>query len=297
MLIFFGVRSPKIVTATIKKGTVCESCQQENTFKATVSGSYFHIFWIPIVTLGRSTQLKCSHCKKTYENDEIPLNIQSIVGEVLEAKKAKTPKWHSFGCFTIFFLIAFAFFSGCVTMIFNSFKTSPVSEEELVSPQIEKVEKIHSTIKEDQKETVKEIKSVKEEVPTRPQFYSKLNRVFYNGSYEPKRKSNPILFNLKACLEEDLDFMEPSSTLYASKKVKNKLLVLIDPLDYDTFSKQQIKVLNKQIVRCLNDIVDNKTQLYVGVFSEKDLCMQKSPRKMVTGEKAIEAELLSEFFE
>ncbi|TPN88946.1 zinc-ribbon domain-containing protein [Aquimarina algicola] len=96
MFIFFGTRASLIKSKQIQGNFECSYCQN-NTFNVSIYGRYFHVFWIPIFPLYKSTYLECTHCKKTYNLYETPENFREQLKKDNETAPPKRPLWHSFG--------------------------------------------------------------------------------------------------------------------------------------------------------------------------------------------------------
>lgn len=95
-MIIFGTRT-KFLTAFGTQHT-CSHC---NTGKLNLvyTGSYFHIFWIPIFPLGKRGMTECPHCKQVLTEKEVGPQGRSY----LHSQKAgvKTPITHFFGLILI----------------------------------------------------------------------------------------------------------------------------------------------------------------------------------------------------
>lgn len=94
-MIIFGSRGSKIADLDVK-GTTCSHCGQSDTQKVHVYGRYFHIFWIPFLTIGKKVYSECSHCKKTIEEESFPKELKQQYDA--QSQNVKRPLWHSLGC-------------------------------------------------------------------------------------------------------------------------------------------------------------------------------------------------------
>ncbi|MEM1259197.1 MAG: zinc-ribbon domain-containing protein [Bacteroidota bacterium] len=54
----------------------CNHCNQTNTLTATSQDNYFHVFWLPLFTIGTSRYAACSHCKRGYCSEEFTEEMQ-----------------------------------------------------------------------------------------------------------------------------------------------------------------------------------------------------------------------------
>ena len=69
MILFFGTRPGKTKTEVLHKVS-CPYCQKLGAMKAHTTPNYFHLFWIPIFKISTSNIAECSHCRKTYFQNE-----------------------------------------------------------------------------------------------------------------------------------------------------------------------------------------------------------------------------------
>lgn len=96
MIFFFGLRSTKIVE---KQATIpCSHCEEKQVW-FFIHQNYFHLFWIPVFPLWKSTTSVCAHCKQVLTKKEFSNAL--LDNYKIEVTKAKTPWW------TFFLLIAF----------------------------------------------------------------------------------------------------------------------------------------------------------------------------------------------
>ena len=99
-MIIFGTRT-KLLSAV---GTQ-HSCGHCNTGKLNLvyTGSYFHIFWIPMFPLGKQGMTQCPHCKQTLTERELAPQSRSYVNS--QKGSAKTPLTYFSGLIIIGVLI------------------------------------------------------------------------------------------------------------------------------------------------------------------------------------------------
>lgn len=88
MIFFFGTRSTQVAAQQAK--TNCAYCQQEAVW-LFVYQHYFHIFWIPVFPLWKSTVSSCGHCKQTLTKKAFLPELQEDYIKVKQ--QAKTPWW------------------------------------------------------------------------------------------------------------------------------------------------------------------------------------------------------------
>ncbi|MCB2379478.1 zinc ribbon domain-containing protein [Hymenobacter sp. BT635] len=81
MLFFFGLGRTRITTTPLA-GVACAYCSAPNSVTATVFSRYFHVFWIPVIPLGKFSLTQCGHCKQVLEQKEMPAAYQAPVAAI-----------------------------------------------------------------------------------------------------------------------------------------------------------------------------------------------------------------------
>ena len=108
-MIFFGTNS-----STIKTGKLsyvrCPHCENEVTMTYTVLGKYAHLYWIPLVPVGKQFILECNHCKSTYHLKDLDQKTKDKFKQELEKYPAKTPIYHFSAAIIIALIAGFAFY-------------------------------------------------------------------------------------------------------------------------------------------------------------------------------------------
>jgi hypothetical protein len=66
---FNGIKSTPLGEVKVED-EVCMNCGSKGTTSAIISGKYFHVLWIPALSLGKEVSTKCSHCGKEYQGVE-----------------------------------------------------------------------------------------------------------------------------------------------------------------------------------------------------------------------------------
>ena len=87
-MIVFGTKSKGLSSESAVSN--CESCNQSQQH-VHVFQKYFHIFWIPVLPLGKQAILECQHCKKVVLEKEMSTQQKNIS----QAKRSnvKTPHY------------------------------------------------------------------------------------------------------------------------------------------------------------------------------------------------------------
>lgn len=88
MLFFFGTGNSRVNTVPLPD-LVCVHCNTANSLTSTVFSRYFHLFWIPVFPIGKTSVTVCQHCKQTLTTREIPVNYQVPVRAI--QAQARTP--------------------------------------------------------------------------------------------------------------------------------------------------------------------------------------------------------------
>lgn len=99
-MIIFGTRT-KFLNAVSTQHT-CNHC---NTGKLNLvyTGSYFHIFWIPMFPLGKQGMTQCPHCKQTLTERELAPQSRTYLNN--QKGSAKRPLTHFSGLILIGVLV------------------------------------------------------------------------------------------------------------------------------------------------------------------------------------------------
>jgi len=105
-MIIFGLRSSNIGTVSVE-GSSCSYCQNSGTQNITQFGKYFHVFWIPVFPVGKSTFSECIHCKKTIRKKEFDTDLRTTFENA--KSEIKRPLWHWSGLIILGILIAILF--------------------------------------------------------------------------------------------------------------------------------------------------------------------------------------------
>ena len=75
MILFFGTKPGKSISKSLEQVT-CPHCEQMGTLTAVSSTTFFHLFWISLFRVGSTNTISCSHCKKTYFEEEFTAEMQ-----------------------------------------------------------------------------------------------------------------------------------------------------------------------------------------------------------------------------
>jgi hypothetical protein len=82
MILFFGTRPGKPETTPLLNSS-CSFCHQQGTLTVVSQKNYAHIFWIKLFKISTNTYIECSHCKRSYYENEFTEEMRS---ELLKTK-------------------------------------------------------------------------------------------------------------------------------------------------------------------------------------------------------------------
>ncbi|MBL7809324.1 MAG: hypothetical protein JNN28_16010 [Saprospiraceae bacterium] len=107
-MIFFGKKASVIKQEHIF-GLSCPSCQANNSIHGAVVGNYGHLYWIPTIPLGKTVVAQCEHCRKTFDEKDMSIQMRDAIRPMLE--ETKTPLTHFSGLFVIGGLFALGIYA------------------------------------------------------------------------------------------------------------------------------------------------------------------------------------------
>lgn len=108
-MIIFGTRSGKLKSPQTDAYD-CNYCQSEKSVWFYFYQKYIHIFWIPVIPIGKTGASVCGHCKQTLEGNQMQ---EPQKQQFLETKKAlKTPFGYKIVLFLLLAIIAIPFLIG-----------------------------------------------------------------------------------------------------------------------------------------------------------------------------------------
>jgi hypothetical protein len=100
MIFYYGTKS-----TNLKNGQVinvdCPNCNTNVSMIYSVFGKYAHLYLIHLFPIKKLTFTECNSCKKTFEQVELPSQIQQKLEREKEKNQIKTPIWMFSGLFII----------------------------------------------------------------------------------------------------------------------------------------------------------------------------------------------------
>lgn len=108
MLFLFGTRSTTVATSPLPD-LACAHCHTPEALLCTVVSRYIHLFWIPVLPIGKASATVCMHCKQVLIPSQMPAYYRGPVQALQQ--QARTPLAHfwllaTFGVITIYGLVA-----------------------------------------------------------------------------------------------------------------------------------------------------------------------------------------------
>lgn len=107
-MIFFGKKASVIKQEHIF-GLSCPSCQTNNSIHGAVVGNYGHLYWIPTIPMGKTVVAQGEHCRKTFDEKDMSIQMRDAIRPMLE--ETKTPLTHFSGLFVIGGLFALGIYA------------------------------------------------------------------------------------------------------------------------------------------------------------------------------------------
>lgn len=108
-MIIFG-RSATHVKIAESQDAICGNCQNKGTLVFDVFSTHFHVFWIPVLPIGKIGSTTCTHCRDTTTSARMPKELRNAFRAI--KKDAKTPLWQYSGIGVAFLMLASLFFMG-----------------------------------------------------------------------------------------------------------------------------------------------------------------------------------------
>ena len=115
-MIIFGIQSAKL-KATQTKPYDCIYCKTEKSVWFYYFQKYIHIFWIPVIPIGKTGSSVCNHCKQVLSANEMP-DFQKR--KFLEEKaEIKTPIGYKIALFLFLALLSLPILLGIYQKLTN----------------------------------------------------------------------------------------------------------------------------------------------------------------------------------
>lgn len=242
MLLFFGSRSSKIKERKLRR-TTCPYCQTPDSFTVSTYSKYFHFFWIPIIPLFKTNLAECSHCKKTYAEQEFSPEMKAALQRENETNPAKRPIWQACGCLLLVGVFSLLFAISLYGVYMRSEnKESNIGEED-----------IRRTLLDND--------------------MNKLSSILH-------RQKDSLSVQLKECIDYNVESgIDTNKIEYFTKIQDEKILVLLGIKDLKQIRAKERKIIIDIIEDCLSVMpnLDAVDQYYIGVEGKWNTVLVKTP--------------------
>lgn len=110
-MIIYGWRSSHLKTAQ-SNSISCPNCGEKGGIISSVYGRYVHIFWIPMIPLGKTGGSQCSKCNRSFKPKEMTEDLKRDYKSI--KSEASMPVWHLSGMIIIALIVGFVMTTGKV---------------------------------------------------------------------------------------------------------------------------------------------------------------------------------------
>ncbi|MCC3160784.1 hypothetical protein LJ737_26340 [Hymenobacter sp. 15J16-1T3B] len=90
-MIVYGYTSAHLATTALA-GTSCPGCGTPGALRLSVFGRYAHVYWLPLLPLGKSGAAQCAHCQLVLRPKELPKPLRAELREL--RARTRTPLRH-----------------------------------------------------------------------------------------------------------------------------------------------------------------------------------------------------------
>lgn len=257
MFILFGHSKSQIHFKKITEDIECPVCKSHNTLFVYSYGRYFHVFYIPFFPLNKFNQIQCSHCKYTCNEKELPYSLQNAVYRSNLLNPPKRPIWHGIGGLLSVGFIVFLFAITIIGAVIG-IRQEPKPDDS-------------------RKELLK----------------TDIEKTTENPEYE----TDSVSFFLKSCVHESVSGMKTEKIRYYTRYNGDKILVLLKVSDMKKVEKSTRKELVYAVENCLDFIVPEDTDRFIGVDGNWNMLMVKTPTASELKGDFADEELLLPFYD
>ena len=103
-MIFFGLSKQKQNVTQHLGPSTCPNCKEEGYLHAFAYPRYFHLYWIPMFSIGKRSGAICDNCGTTFKGKKLPKSAMIYTDDL--KKEVKIPIWHFSGIAVLVGLIA-----------------------------------------------------------------------------------------------------------------------------------------------------------------------------------------------
>ncbi|MET4108230.1 hypothetical protein [Hymenobacter sp. UYP22] len=92
-MIIYGYRSSHLLTEPV--AGECSACSAPNALRMSVFGRYAHLYWIPLLAIGKVGASECGHCRQVLQPKEMSASLRQVFQQL--KARAQAPLWHFAG--------------------------------------------------------------------------------------------------------------------------------------------------------------------------------------------------------
>jgi hypothetical protein len=92
-MIIYGYRSSHLLTEPVAGS--CPACAAPDSLRMSVFGRYAHIYWVPLLPIGKVGASECGHCRQVLQPKEMAAPLRQTFQELKQRSRA--PMWHFVG--------------------------------------------------------------------------------------------------------------------------------------------------------------------------------------------------------
>lgn len=107
-MLIFGTKHSHVATEQLHSEN-CPHCETQGSVFMAVFAKYFHLYWIPFFSVGKTVTATCGHCKLALPEEQIPSPISAYIPTA--KSRSKTPIWQFVGLAIFGIMITFAVMS------------------------------------------------------------------------------------------------------------------------------------------------------------------------------------------
>lgn len=249
--IVFGTKATKLTEKRLNANTSCPYCQRKSSFIVNGKANYFHLFWIPVIPLGKELYVQCVYCHNKYFKKDFAEDVKKAV----QLENIRRPIWHFIVPAFLLFKIVFALF------MFGYFYVEDMMQEA-------------------EHEKIKAAEAVK--VEERKQVFANDKK---SMQFKPSLATDSISYKIK----QEFPFAEytinAEQVALFSKIEDNKLLLLIDVKEKGALIEAEGCVLVSQIKNFLiHKYPKKRFDYFIALYKNDDLKLLHTPSEVYKAE-------------
>lgn len=258
MLFLYGVRSSIIESYLVHLGR-CASCNESANYRVTITGHYFHFFFVPVFPLWKSTVAECQQCRNLLKPKSYFPELQKSVYQHFQNNKiVKRPWWHSLGII----IIAGAVLLATILVVVAISMPEPGSNKSFE-------ELAYEQFLDDKYDTTSDLRAPKDS----------------------------ISFNLRNCLESSLfQGAEIPEMYFATRIFKNRLLIIIEDPNLIDMQWNDRKKYVEIIEKCLDEDLAKSYDKYIFIETDDGSSLISTPNQTATFELTEDYDGIYDFY-